>query len=229
VPLLLFALYTTSQYLQVGAVAIVSLLTYEAVTKLVAPQAAAVAALKTAASAAAKAASAQRLNATLTAADFGATAAYNAANVALIQTQIDTASLLAFFDGLFSLGIGFLKLGSVMNLMGPSVISGFQTAASVTIALGQFKNLFGYGASWAAGSSAGWWLLLRARTCPGCRPPLLLRAAARARAVLLRAPAQTPAPRVHADASTTRANAPAALQARTLRSLLPSTTCCALL
>jgi MFS superfamily sulfate permease-like transporter len=145
VPLLLFALYTTSQYLQVGAVAIVSLLTYEAVTKLVAPQAAAVAALKTAASVAAKAASAQRLNATLTAADFGATAAYNAANVALIQTQIDTASLLAFFVGLFSLGIGFLKLGSVMNLMGPSVISGFQTAASVTIALGQFKNLFGLG------------------------------------------------------------------------------------
>ena len=41
VPLLLFAVYTTSQYLQVGAVAIVSLLTYEAITKLVAPKAAA--------------------------------------------------------------------------------------------------------------------------------------------------------------------------------------------
>jgi MFS superfamily sulfate permease-like transporter len=175
VPLLLFALYTTSQYLQVGAVAIVSLLTYEAVTKLVAPQAAAVAALKTAASAAAKAASAQRLNATLTAADFGATAAYNAANVALIQTQIDTASLLAFFVGVFSLGIGFLKLGSVMNLMGPSVISGFQTAASVTIALGQFKNLFGYGASWAAGSVG----------C--CSARALARAAGRRCCVLLRA------------------------------------------
>jgi len=32
-----------------------------------------------------------------------------------------------------------------MNLMGPAVISGFQSAASVCIALGQFKNLFGYG------------------------------------------------------------------------------------
>ncbi len=110
-PLLLFAAYTTSQYLQVGAVAIVSLLTYEAVTKLVAPQAAAVAALKVAASAATKAASASRLNATLAATDVSATAAYNVASVALIQTQIDTASLLAFFVGIFSFGIGFLKLG----------------------------------------------------------------------------------------------------------------------
>jgi hypothetical protein len=97
VPLLLFAAYTTSQYLQVGAVAIVSLLTYEAVTKLVAPQAAAVAALKIAASAAAKAAAASRLNSTLAAADVAATFDYNVATVALIQTQIDTASLLAFF------------------------------------------------------------------------------------------------------------------------------------
>ena len=145
VPLLLFAVFTTSQYLQVGAVAIVSLLTYEAVTKLVAPQAAAVAALKIAASAASKAAAASRLNTTLAAADLGATAAYNAANVALIQTQIDTASLLAFFVGIFSFGIGILRLGSIMNLMGPAVISGFQTAASITIALGQFKTLFGYG------------------------------------------------------------------------------------
>jgi len=145
VPLLLFAVFTTSQYLQVGAVAIVSLLTYEAVTKLVAPQAAAVAALKVAASAASKAAAASRLNTTLAAADLGATAAYNAANVALIQTQIDTASLLAFFVGIFSCGIGMLRLGSIMNLMGPAVISGFQTAASITIALGQFKTLFGYG------------------------------------------------------------------------------------
>ena len=145
VPLLLFAVYTTSQYLQVGAVAIVSLLTYEAVTKLVAPKAAAVAALKIAASAAAKAAAASKLNTTLAAADVSATFAYNAANVALIQTQIDTASLLAFFVGIFSFGIGLLRLGSVMNLMGPAVISGFQTAASISIALGQFKTLFGYG------------------------------------------------------------------------------------
>ncbi len=68
--------------------------------------------------------------------------------------------------------VGILKLGNVMNLMGthvlcaharalaqqavltrmrcatpgPAVISGFQTAASVSIALGQFKGLFGYGA-----------------------------------------------------------------------------------
>ena len=153
VPLLLFAVYTTSMYLQVGAVAIVSLLTYEAVTKLVAPKAAAVAALKIAASAAAKAASASKLNTTLAAADASATFAYNAASVALIQTQIDTSSLLAFFVGIFSVGIGLLRLGSVMNLMGPAVISGFQTAASISIALGQFKALFGYGKDFTASTN----------------------------------------------------------------------------
>ena len=117
------------------------------------------------ASAATKAAAASKLNSTLAAADKAATTNYNAANVALIQTQIDTASLLAFFvvrcccavrgprvahachvaQGIFSFGIGFMRMGSVMNLMGPAVISGFQTAASITIALGQFKSLFGYG------------------------------------------------------------------------------------
>ncbi len=101
---MLFALYTTSQYLQVGAVAIVSLLTYEAVTKIVAPQAAAVAALKGVAGVAAKAYAAQRANATLAAMDLDATTAFNAANVALIQAQVDTASLLAFFVGIFSFG-----------------------------------------------------------------------------------------------------------------------------
>jgi hypothetical protein len=66
-PLLLFAVYTTSQYLQVGAVAIVSLLTFNAIQDVVAPQAASVAALKAAAAAASKAASAGRGNATLAA------------------------------------------------------------------------------------------------------------------------------------------------------------------
>jgi MFS superfamily sulfate permease-like transporter len=44
---------------------------------------------------------------------------------------VDTASLLAFFVGIFSCAIGLLKLGCVFNLMGPAVISGFQTAAAV--------------------------------------------------------------------------------------------------
>ncbi len=38
-----------------------------------------------------------------------------------------------------------ISLTQVMNLMGPAVISGFQTAAAITIALGQFKAVFGYG------------------------------------------------------------------------------------
>ena len=142
-PLILFALFTSAQYLQVGAVAVVSLLTANAVSTITASQSTAVAALKSAASSASKAYAAQKTNPALAVLNVRATAAYNAANVSLIQTQIDTASLLAFYVGIFSFGIGFLKLGNVMNLMGPAVISGFQSAASVTIALGQFKNIFG--------------------------------------------------------------------------------------
>ena len=37
--------------------------------------------------------------------------------------------------------------------MGPAVISGFQTAAAITIALGQFKNLFGYGKDFTTGTT----------------------------------------------------------------------------
>jgi len=144
-PLILFALFTSAQYLQVGAVAVVSLLTANAVSTITAAESSAVAALKSAASSASKAYAAQKTNPALAVLNVRATAAYNAANVELIQTQIDTASLLAFYVGIFSFGIGFLKLGNVMNLMGPAVISGFQSAASVTIALGQFKNIFGYG------------------------------------------------------------------------------------
>jgi MFS superfamily sulfate permease-like transporter len=81
-----------------------------------------------------------------------ATAASNAANVNLIQTQIQTASLLAFYVGVFSFGIGFMKLGFIMNLMGPAVISGFQSAAAITIGLGQMKNTFGYGKDFTSSS-----------------------------------------------------------------------------
>jgi len=85
-----------------------------------------------------------------------ATAASNNANVQLIQTQIQTASLLAFYVGIFSFGIGFLKLGFIMNLMGPAVISGFQSAASITIALGQLKNTFGYGKDFTNSTHLDW-------------------------------------------------------------------------
>ena len=120
-PLILFALFTSAQYLQVGAVAVVSLLTADAVSKLVASEVTVVAGLKSAASSAAKAYAAQKTNPALAVLSVRATAAYNEANVELIQTQIDTASLLAFYVGIFSFGIGFLKLGNVMNLMGPAV------------------------------------------------------------------------------------------------------------
>ena len=114
-PLILFALFTSAQYLQVGAVAVVSLLTSNTVSKLVAAETAVVAALKSAASSATKAYAAQPTNPALAVLNVRATTAYNDANVQLIQTQIDTASLLAFYVGIFSFGIGFLKLGCVLR------------------------------------------------------------------------------------------------------------------
>lgn len=136
VPLFLFAVFTSAQYLQVGAVAVVSLLTNNTVTALTSANTAAVAVLKSAASSALKAYNAQPTNAALYILNKRANDAYNAGNSALIQQQVQVASLLAFFVGIFSFGIGFLKLGNVMNLMGAPVISGFQTAASITIAMG---------------------------------------------------------------------------------------------
>lgn len=130
-PLFLFALFTTSQYLQVGAVAVVSMLTHETLSKLLAPQEDALARLKAAAGAAAATAAAQRSNLTLVALSARATSEFNTASVAHTQLQVDTAGLLAFFVGVFSLGIGLLKLGSILNLMGPAVISGFQSAAAI--------------------------------------------------------------------------------------------------
>lgn len=123
-PLILFALFTSAQYLQVGAVAVVSLLTATAVSKLTAAEAVVVASLKSAASSATKAYAAQKTNPALAVLNVRATAAYNTANVELIQTQVEVASLLAFYVGIFSFGIGLLRLGKIMNLMGPAVISG---------------------------------------------------------------------------------------------------------
>ena len=117
-------------YLQVGAVSVVSQLTNTCIQQITGPQAAAVAALKTAASASLKSFYAAQSNATLAKAYTTAQSSYVNADAALIQSQIATAGLLAFYVGIFSFGIGFLKLGSIMNFMGPPVISGFSTAAA---------------------------------------------------------------------------------------------------
>ena len=105
---------------------------------------AAVALLKAAAAKAAKTYTASPTNSTLLAASKAAAATFTLADAALTTKKVDVAALLAFFAGVFSFGIGIVKVGKVMNLMGPAVISGFQTAAAITIALGQFKNIFGY-------------------------------------------------------------------------------------
>ena len=170
-PLILFFCFTSSHYLQVGAVSIVSLLTYNTVTALTqtraspplarlprpltalaSAEASLVSTTKSAASSALKAFNAQPTNAALSVLSIRATAAYNAAQVSLIRRQTDTASLLAFYVGIFSFGIGFLKLGNVMNLMSPPVISGFASAAAITIGMGQLKNTFGYGKDFTSSS-----------------------------------------------------------------------------
>jgi MFS superfamily sulfate permease-like transporter len=144
-PLFLFFAFTSSQYLQVGAVSIVSLLTYSAVTEETATTVAKVAQLNSAMSSAVKAAKALPSSNALAILSVRATTAFNAADSARIQQQVQVASLLAFYVGIFSFGIGFLKLGNIMNLMSAPVISGFQSAAAITIGMGQLKNTFGYG------------------------------------------------------------------------------------
>jgi MFS superfamily sulfate permease-like transporter len=106
---------------------------------------AATAALKSAASKAASALAAAPANATLALARDATAATYALSEDALTTKKVDVALLLACFTGIFAFAIGITKIGKVMNLMGPAVVSGFQTAAAVTIGLGQFKQIFGYG------------------------------------------------------------------------------------
>ena len=82
---------------------------------------ASVALLKAAAAKAVKSYTASPTNSTLLAASKAATLTFTAADAALTHKKVDVASLLAFFAGVFSLGIGLLKIGKVMNLMGPAV------------------------------------------------------------------------------------------------------------
>ena len=152
VPLFLYFAYGSSMYLQIGAVAIVSLLTRGTIDDVLSEDKAAVALLKTAAATAAKTYTKSPTNSTLLAASKAAAATFSLADMALTQKKVDVAALLAFFAGVFSFGIGILKVGKVMNLMGPAVISGFQTAAAITIALGQFKNIFGYSSDFTQSS-----------------------------------------------------------------------------
>lgn len=101
---------------------------------------ASVALLKAASAKAAKSYTASPTNSTLLSLSKVAAATFSVADTALTQKKVDVAALLAFFAGVFSFGIGILKVGKIMNLMGPAVISGFQTAAAITIALVQVRS-----------------------------------------------------------------------------------------
>lgn len=53
------------------------------------------------------------------------------------------AVLLTFLAGMIQLGMGLLRLGFIMRFISVPVISGFTSAAAITIALGQLKHIFG--------------------------------------------------------------------------------------
>ncbi|GAV04435.1 hypothetical protein RvY_14710 [Ramazzottius varieornatus] len=53
------------------------------------------------------------------------------------------AIILSFFSGCFTLLLGILNLGFLVNFVSTPVMSGFTTAASIIIILGQLKNLLG--------------------------------------------------------------------------------------
>lgn len=55
----------------------------------------------------------------------------------------DYAVLLAFLSGIITLVLGLLNLGFLVQFISTSVISGFTTAAAITIASGQIKALLG--------------------------------------------------------------------------------------
>lgn len=55
----------------------------------------------------------------------------------------DFAILLAFISGLMTLLFGILNLGFLVQFISNPVISGFTTAAAITIASGQIKSLLG--------------------------------------------------------------------------------------
>lgn len=55
----------------------------------------------------------------------------------------DFAILLAFISGIITLLFGILNLGFLVQFISSPVISGFTTAAAITIASGQVKSLFG--------------------------------------------------------------------------------------
>ncbi|XP_043203128.1 sodium-independent sulfate anion transporter-like isoform X2 [Amphibalanus amphitrite] len=53
------------------------------------------------------------------------------------------ATLLTFFTGLIVLAAGFLQLGFLIDFMSAPVVSGFTSAAAITIATSQLKGIFG--------------------------------------------------------------------------------------
>uniref|UniRef100_A0A8D1WI14 SLC26A/SulP transporter domain-containing protein n=1 Tax=Sus scrofa TaxID=9823 RepID=A0A8D1WI14_PIG len=53
------------------------------------------------------------------------------------------AVLLAFLSGCIQLGMGFLRLGFLLDFISCPVIKGFTSAAAITIGFGQIKNLLG--------------------------------------------------------------------------------------
>lgn len=109
-PLLVYAIFGSSRTLSVGPVALISLLTANAITP------------------------------------FAATGS---------QAYVEAAIMLALMVGVLSIGLGLIKAGFLTNFLSHTVISGFISAASVTIAVTSLRDLFGLSLPRAENAFAG--------------------------------------------------------------------------
>lgn len=76
---------------------------------------------------------------------------------------VSAAGLLAVMSGVMQLALGVLRLGALVNFLSMPVISGFISAASITIAASQLKELLGVtadGGSTFGGTIAATWTAL---------------------------------------------------------------------
>ena len=70
--------------------------------------------------------------------------AIGASEVSTISEAMSIGLLLALLSGLFLLLLGSVRLGFLTNFVSHSVVSGFTSAAALTIGISQLKSLIGY-------------------------------------------------------------------------------------
>jgi len=125
-PLFVYALYGSSPQLQVGPVAMVSLLVELGLSQLISPEA-----CVTSDGEAASAGGATVEHAT------------SEQSACLLEARAALASQLALVVGFVQLCAGFLRLGFLVSFLAHAVISGFTSAAGLVIGLSQLPHILG--------------------------------------------------------------------------------------